>query len=106
MSGRVDTRLTDRMVDAYVDWREECLGVWEAYERWASSAVRDRPVAFSAYRAALEREEHAARVYADLITRVTASARRPAGIAGPVVGALRIAGELSTAFTRVVGSAD
>jgi hypothetical protein len=106
MSKQVDRKLVDSMVEAYVDWREECVGVSGAYERWSSAPVPDRPVAFSAYRAALEREEHASRVYADLITRVAAPARRPTGIAGTVLGALRIAGDLSPVVARLVGSAD
>jgi hypothetical protein len=106
MSRQLDRTLVDRMVEAYVDWREECVGVWGAYERWSSAPVPDRPVAFSAYRAALEREEHASRVYADLITWLAAPEQRPTGIAGTVLGALRIAGDLSPAVARLVGSAD
>jgi hypothetical protein len=106
MSGQVDSELIDRMVAAYVDWREECAFVWGAYQRWSSAPVPDRPVAFSAYRAALEREEHASRVYADLITRLAASEQPPTGIAGAVLGVLRIAGGLSPAVARLVGSAD
>jgi hypothetical protein len=106
MSRQLDRTLVDRMVEAYVDWREECVGVWGAYERWSSAPVPDRPVAFCAYRAALEREEHASRVYADLITRLAAPEKRPTGIAGTVLGALRIAGDLSPVVARLVGSSD
>ena len=28
MNDSIDTRLVDEAVDAYVDWREECLAVW------------------------------------------------------------------------------
>jgi hypothetical protein len=51
--------------DAYVDWVEECINVQEAYERW-STATRgeDAAFGFAAYRAALDREEHASRVVA------------------------------------------
>ena len=30
MNDSIDTRLVDEAVDAYVDWREECLVVWDA----------------------------------------------------------------------------
>jgi hypothetical protein len=101
----VDRQLVDRLVDAYVDWREECISVRDAYERWSRAAVRDRPIAFCAYRAALEREEHASRVYADLVIRLAAVAQRPAGIAATVLGALRMAGGLPQKFARLGGPA-
>jgi hypothetical protein len=65
----------------------------------------DRSAAFSGYRAALEREEHASRVYAELVVRLAAAAPRPAGIAATVLGALRIAGQLPQPFARLGGSA-
>ena len=68
LSGR---RLVDEAVDAYVDWREERASVWDAYARWTSAPVADCRLAFSAYRAALDREERAAHVYAELMTRVS-----------------------------------
>jgi hypothetical protein len=105
-SRQVDGTLVDRVVESYVDWREESAGVWGAYESWSSAPASDRPIAFFAYRAALEREEHASLVYADLMTRLDASEQRPTGIAGTVVGALRIAGGLSPAVSRRVGPAD
>lgn len=70
MSELIDKRLVDEAVDAYVDWREERASVWDAYARWASAPVADCPLAFSAYGAALDREERAAHVYAELMTRV------------------------------------
>ncbi len=57
VSRRIDSRLLDEAVDAYVDWREECAGVWSAYGRWLRATVVDAPLAFSAYRAAVDREE-------------------------------------------------
>jgi len=68
LSGR---RLVDEAVDAYVDWREERASVWDAYARWTSAPVADCRLAFSAYRAALDREERAAHVYAELMRRVS-----------------------------------
>ena len=54
---------TDSLLDGYVAWREACADVSAAYERWIRSLRRDRSLAFAAYLAALEREEHASRVY-------------------------------------------
>lgn len=75
MSEAVDKRLLDEMVDAYVDWREERATVWDAYERWTSAALPDSPLAFAAYCAALDREERAAHVYAELMTRAFVAVR-------------------------------
>ena len=43
----------------YVEWREECLFLVDAYQRWLNEADRDRRLAFAAYRAALDREQQA-----------------------------------------------
>jgi hypothetical protein len=70
MTKLIDKRLVDEAVDAYVDWREESAEVWRTYEYWAHAPAADAPFAFSAYRAALDREECAAHVYAGLLTQV------------------------------------
>jgi hypothetical protein len=84
MISSLPRRLVDQIVDAYVDWREECTHVWEAYRRWLGAVGVDAVLAFRAYRAALDREERASEVYADLIRRL-----------GPVVAdaALRVASD-------------
>jgi hypothetical protein len=71
MKELIDRRLVDEAVDAYVDWSEERATVWDAYARWTSAPPPDSRLAFSAYRAALDREERAAHVYAELMTRVS-----------------------------------
>jgi hypothetical protein len=63
-------QLVDDAVVAYVEWREESGTVWAAYSRWARAAAEDSGRAHAAYRAALDREEAAAQVYASLIERV------------------------------------
>jgi hypothetical protein len=73
MNELVHKRLVDEAIDACVDWGEECASVWDAYARWTSAHATDSPLAFSAYRAALDREERAAHVYAELMTRVSAA---------------------------------
>ena len=77
MNEQVDKQLVDEAMDAYVDWREECAEVWDAYERWASAPKIDAAGAFSAYRAALDREESASHAYAHLLAR--AAGKGPVG---------------------------
>jgi hypothetical protein len=60
----------DELLEAYVSWREECQTVWLAYQRWADSDCGERMLAYAGYLAALDREEHAARIYAGCIARV------------------------------------
>jgi hypothetical protein len=67
------TDVIDRLMDMYVAWREECAALWEAHERWKAVPPAERPIAFASYRAALDREEWASRVYADLVGRITSS---------------------------------
>ncbi len=64
-------RLIDALLERYVSWREECRGVRQAYQRWAVSDRCQRALAYAVYVAALDREEQAARAYADQIDRVT-----------------------------------
>jgi hypothetical protein len=75
MKEQVERQLVDEAIEAYVEWREECVGVWDAYERWARAPKVDAAGAFSAYRAALDREECASHAYADLLARIAASKR-------------------------------
>jgi hypothetical protein len=65
-----DKQLVDEAVDAYADWREECVAVWDAYGRWKSAPRADAPLAFAAFTAALDIEEQASVVYASAIGRV------------------------------------
>jgi hypothetical protein len=66
-----DDPLVDAFVDSYVEWREECNGVRDAYGRWAAgSGARDRRLGEATYRAALDREEAAARVHEQHATRL------------------------------------
>jgi hypothetical protein len=63
-------QIVDDAMTACVDWREECMEVWNAYGCWASAPPEDVRRAHAAYRAALDREEAAAKVYAGLMKRV------------------------------------
>ena len=67
---QVRPELIDAMMDLYVDWREECIALRKAYERWSSVRLAERELAFAAYRAALDREDRASAVYAELVKSV------------------------------------
>lgn len=62
-------RLLDGLVEAYVNWREACLRVSDAYASWVSGAGVDAKSAFARYMAALDHEERAAEIYASLVHR-------------------------------------
>jgi hypothetical protein len=86
-------RLVDKLMEAYVNWREACLRVSDAYGSWASETGPDATSAFRSYMAALEQEEQAADIYAGLVRRAgqLASSKHdvvePLGGAAPGVGA-------------------
>jgi hypothetical protein len=69
----IDTALgrwmIDELLECYVAWREECHAVSLAYQRWVDGARSEAWRAYVGYVAALDREEHAARTYADRIER-------------------------------------
>jgi hypothetical protein len=65
--------LVDEFVDSWVRWREACEEVRSAYQRWGKCEPRQRGLAFSVYRAALDREDQAARVYSDWTDRLRAA---------------------------------
>jgi hypothetical protein len=62
-SAAVRDALIDDAVIAYVEWREESATVWACYGRWDWTLTHEATVAHAAYRAALDREEAAARTY-------------------------------------------
>jgi hypothetical protein len=77
---RTRNRWTERLLiddafDAYLEWRDESAEVWHAYKRWNGAPAGEARSKFWAYRAAVEREEHAARVYGWLVSRWEATAR-------------------------------
>jgi hypothetical protein len=64
-------RLIDLLMEAYVDWREACLRVSDAYGCWASGTGPGATSAFGFYMSALNQEEQAAEVYAGLVRRAS-----------------------------------
>ncbi len=68
----------DRLVAAYVEWREESVAVREAYSRCDTTRGRKPRHAFAVYSAALDREERAAAEYAACVEHVCALISRHA----------------------------
>jgi hypothetical protein len=60
----------DELVECYLSWREECRAVQLAYQRWADCRRVEGRLSYAAYVAALDREERAARSYADHVERL------------------------------------
>jgi hypothetical protein len=65
--------VADDLLDHYLIWREECVALDEAYDRWSRATDEDRRRAFAAYATQLELEEQAARCY-ELSARSAAAA--------------------------------
>lgn len=63
-------RLVNAAMDAYLDWREECAAVSDAYRRWADAGEAGVAPAWWAYEAALDREERASALYDEAIRRI------------------------------------
>jgi hypothetical protein len=57
-------------IEAYFNWQEQCEALQDAYDAWAHRGLEHAPYAFQAYRRALDREQQAADVYAELVTYV------------------------------------
>jgi hypothetical protein len=77
MTAPVPTRLSkleewtvDDAIRAYVEWREVCATVWNAYQRWSRASADEASVAYGVYVAALDREDVAATRYGESMRRV------------------------------------
>ena len=84
MRKRSETRPMDRMIGAYVDWRETCLVVHDTYHSWDGATRPGADVAFRRYKAALDAEERAAEAYAGLVERAGHLAMSDGDLAGPL----------------------
>jgi hypothetical protein len=74
LDAQIRPELIDELVDVYIDWLEECTGLWNAYGRWLRVPAEERDLAFAGYRAALDREEQASVAYATHIERIRSGA--------------------------------
>ena len=61
--------LDDEFLESYVSWREEAATVQTAYDDWRAGEA----LAFAAYRAALDREEQAAKALCKSAERISAT---------------------------------
>jgi hypothetical protein len=68
-------RVVDEFLETWICWREACEEVRAAYARWAQSEAQQRDLAFACYRAALDREDQAARVHSIWTDRLRAAKR-------------------------------
>ena len=84
MRKRTETQLVDRMISAYVEWREASRLVHDAYRAWASATGPRARVEFWRYTAALDAEEWSAEVYASLVRRVGRPRTSSDDLSGPL----------------------
>jgi hypothetical protein len=68
------SELTDHLIELYCDWRMRCEEVRTTYRRLDIAPREERPLAFAAFHAALDREGSAADAYARQIRRVSVAA--------------------------------
>jgi len=66
----IPSEVIDDLMEIYCEWREECVWLGTAYDRWREVPAEDRDLAFAAYQAALDREEQASVVYAARVERI------------------------------------
>lgn len=64
--------LEDHLVETYVQWREACTDVRQAYELWERSPREHGGGTFAVYFAALDQEECAARAHCDSVALLSA----------------------------------
>jgi integrase len=73
MTPLIDRRLVDKAIEAYVDWREACIWLDDAYLVWSRQRGSNADVTFGGYTAALDREERTAERYARVLNWVSMS---------------------------------
>jgi hypothetical protein len=71
-------RPIDEVIERYVYWREACAGVDSAYAAWHAARRGERRLAGAAYVAALDREQHAALAYSQMVERAAGFPQRAA----------------------------
>jgi hypothetical protein len=71
MTPLIDRQLVDKAIEAYVDWREACIWVTDAYLVWSRQRGTNAAVTFDGYTAALDHEQRTAARYARVLDRVS-----------------------------------
>jgi hypothetical protein len=66
---RFDLGLDQSISDAYGEWRIASATVRQTYQDWTTAGSAGVAAAFAAHRAALDGENLAAAIYADIVTR-------------------------------------
>jgi hypothetical protein len=67
--------LIDEFLESYLYWRDAAADVHSAYQCWGACDPPQRVLGFESYRAALDREEHAASVHCASTERLRDSQR-------------------------------
>lgn len=62
-----DRALLDELFDHYLNWREACEQVGEAFGRWRLAGRGEKEAAFAAYGQALDYEQAAGDAYVELM---------------------------------------
>jgi hypothetical protein len=75
--------VVDTFIESYVYWREACEHVSTTCRHWRSCRPTQRALAFESYSAALDWEEHAARIHSSWAERLRACAHRRPSRARP-----------------------
>ena len=65
--------LIDEAMERYVEWREECAAVENAYTNWSKAPAGEAELPYAAYGAALDREQIAASLYGRALVRLERS---------------------------------
>ena len=68
--------LADGFTESHMRWRDACDEVRRAYERWDEGESPKRGLEFASYRAALDREEQAARIHCEWAEHIRAAKGR------------------------------
>ena len=66
----IATDVLGEVMDAYYEWRDFCVAVQDAYDRWAHAPGSQAAAAFQEYRRCLDLEELASLEYAALVGRM------------------------------------
>jgi hypothetical protein len=69
MTAIVNTRGLDEAREMYCEWREFCIAVQDAYDRWADAPGSQAAAAFLEYRRVLDLEERVSLEYAAVVRR-------------------------------------
>jgi hypothetical protein len=70
MTAIVDSRRLDELTEMYCEWRQFCIAVQDAYDRWAHAPGSQAAAAFMEYRRVLDLEERVSLECAAVVRRL------------------------------------